>query len=64
MMGELVSVEIRFLVEALRAVWVGADERLLACVDPHMSLQVEVKGESLVAQVTFVWFFTLNQIER
>ena len=64
MVGELMSMEIRFLVEALRAVWVGADERLLSSVDPHMSLQIEVKRESLVAQITFVWFFALNQTER
>jgi hypothetical protein len=60
MMGKLVRVKVRFLVEALRAVWVGADERLFPSVDPHVGLQIEVKRESFVAQVAFVWFFALN----
>jgi len=57
-----VGVQIRFLVESLVAPWVRADERLLACVDAHVRLQVEIEGEPLVADVTLVWLLSrVNQ---
>ena len=33
---------------------------LFSCVDAHVCFEVEVEGESFVAQLTFIWFFALN----
>ena len=33
-------------------------ERLFASVDSHMSLEVKIKREPLVTEITFIWFFT------
>ena len=39
------------------------NERLFASVDPHVSLQIKIKGKSLVAKFTLVWFLTLFKHE-
>ena len=59
MVGGHVGVEIRFLVEPLVAIRVGAAEWFLASVDPHMCLQVEVKREPLSTLLALVWLFSL-----
>jgi hypothetical protein len=48
--------QIALLVESFAAVCVRTDEWLLACVDPHVGFQVEVKGKALVAKVALVRF--------
>jgi hypothetical protein len=57
MVSELVGMQVRLLVEALVASLEGTDEWLLARVDSHVRLQVEVKRESLVTELTFVRLF-------
>lgn len=57
MVSELVGMQVRLLVEALIASLERTDEWLLARVDSHVRLQVEVKGESLVTELTFVGLF-------
>lgn len=57
MVCELVRMQVRFLVEALVAALEGADEWLLARVDAHVRLQIEVKGESLVTELALVRLF-------
>ena len=57
MVSELVGMQVRLLVEALVASLEGTDEWLLARVDSHVRLQVEVEGESLVTELTFVGLF-------
>jgi hypothetical protein len=61
MMGLLMSMQIRLLVEALVAPWERAYEGLLPRMDPQVSLQIEVQGEALAALVTLVWFLTLSK---
>ena len=50
------GVQVRFLVEALIAALIRANERLLTSVDAHMSLQVEIEREALAAEVAPVGF--------
>ena len=52
--------QIALLVEPFRAVWIRTDKWLFSSVDSHVGFQVEIQRESLVAQITFVWFFTLK----
>jgi len=58
-----VSVEVRLLVEALVAALQGASEWLLSCVDPQVSLKVEVQRELLPAELALVWLLTLGKSE-
>ena len=55
--------EVRFLVEALRAICIRADEWLFTGVDPHMCFKIEIERESFVTKITFVWFFTLKKLK-
>ena len=43
------SVKIRLLIKPFVAALERTNEWLLASMDPHMRLQVEIKGKSLVA---------------
>ena len=60
MMRQLVRMQVRLLVESFVAALERADKWLLARMNPHVRLQVEVEGESFVTQFTFIRFFTLE----
>ena len=59
MVSLLMRVQVRLLVKSLVASGVSAGEGLLTCVDPQVSLQIEVKRELLAADVALVWFLAL-----
>ena len=59
MMSELVSMQIAFLVKPFGTIWIRANKWFFACMNPHMSFQIEIQRKPLVAQVALVWFFTL-----
>lgn len=59
MMGQLMCMQIRLLIKPLITPLERTYKWLLSSVNPHMSLEVEIKGKSLVTKLTFVWFLTL-----
>lgn len=59
MMGQLMCMQIRLLIKSLITPLERTYKWLLSSVNPHMSLEVEIKGKSLVTKLTFVWFLTL-----
>lgn len=65
MMGQLMCMQIRLLIKPLITPLERTYKWLLSSVNPHMSLEVEIKGKSLVTKLTFVWFLTLlnNELE-
>ena len=48
MVRQLVRMQVRLLIESFVAALERADKWLLASMNPHVRLQVEVKGESFV----------------
>ena len=59
MVGQLVGMQVGFLVEPLVASLEGTYERLFPGVYSHMCLEIEVQGKPFVTEFAFVRFLTL-----
>jgi hypothetical protein len=57
-MGGLVSMKVRLLIESFVATWVSAGEWLFTSVDAHVSLEVEIQRKLLAALLTLVRLLT------
>ena len=60
MVSELVSMQITLLIKPFATIVEWANKWFFPSVNAHMGFQVEIQGESLVAKVAFVRFFTLE----